>query len=52
MYVVVGASLSEPHTDEMYECDCTHMYVCMFVSNRIMHTVNPNDRYKTKCVVL
>ena len=40
---MIGVSLSEPHTDEMYVHDCTHMYV---LSNGVTHTVNPNDRYK------
>ena len=35
--------MSEPHTDEMYVHDRTCMYVLW---NGIMHTVNPNDRYK------
>ena len=26
--------------------------LCMYVSNGVMHTVNTNDRYKTKCVTI
>jgi len=46
--MLVGPSLSEHHTDKMYIRERT----CMFALNDIMHTVNPNDRYKTKCVTI
>ena len=46
--MLVGLSLSEHHTNEMYIRERT----CMFALNDIMHTVNPNDRYKTKCVTI
>jgi len=42
---MIGASLSEPHTDELYVYDRMCTYV---LSNGITHTVNPNDRYKMK----
>lgn len=44
----VGARSSSPHTDEMYVCDHT----CKFIWNGVMHTINPNDRYKAKCVTV
>ena len=46
--MLVGLSLSEHHTDEMYIRD----RMCMFASNGIKHTVNPNDRYKMQCVTI
>lgn len=44
----VGACSSSPHTEEMYVCNHT----CMFAWNGVMHTVNPKDRYKAKCVTI
>ena len=48
MVYIIGASLSESHTDKLY----VHNRMCMFVSNGITQTVNPNDHYKTKYVTI
>ena len=44
--------MSEPHTDEMYVRYHWCMVDCLYRSNSIMHIVNPNDGYKTKCVTI
>jgi len=45
---IIRASLSEPHTDEMY----VHMYmlVCMYVCNSVTRTTN--QRYDDNSVIM
>jgi len=37
--MVIGASVSKPHIDEMHTCVCACRYACTYVSNSVMHTV-------------